>query len=880
MANKRMRKLGLAMLMIIAVSQVSGTFVFAASENVDGEEAELDLLIEETEEVIEFDEIEEGADSEPELLEANPEQEEDEWIYITKVDCEYTTSIKVGESRAVATIEPADFNEPITFTSTNEEVVTVDENGIMTGVSRGRAEIYISWGYTIAMTNVAVLEDGMPQVMIYDYYWTDENVTYPSTFCTTYPYTMIAKVYPEDKEYPIIWSSEDETKATITEEGVVTGLKAGPVRIKATIMDEDVEVSADYYSIEFEEAEEVYDPGRIALRNVTVPGGVVIIGINETVNPWIYEPEIYSETAYFSCGDTSIATVSADGSITGIAPGCAGIMVCAREDFSGGSCGGAYVYVTDGQPAIFIRAPKLCWVDVRNTDHMPADIVADSDDYTVLWESSDENVATIDENGDIVYRKEGLVKFIAKIEQIPEATAYVVRIVESGLASRIKVASAADEEIVNDVVELIRPNSDEAINEMKEALEESAEVQECLKKLEETYNNKNNIEVSETSEVADIPAEDIEVVGAGLNALEENADINLEILPVDESKIDDMNGHSDVLAFDMELYSDDEQANEVDITIPVIVTLPIPDDVDTDSLQILHYSDNGGTEVIDPVFTDDGSGVVLTLSHFSTFAYAWDDSNGNKSSDPHEQVVSFVDRIYTVWLERSSDSDGAADWTKKLEDKSWSGAQVAEFFVFSKESMDKNRSNEDFIDVLYKLLMNRDPAEDPSGYAYWKEQMQNGMSKYQLVASFIASPEYTGICADYGIERGSVDMDTVNQVQGFVGRFYTLAMERDADQSGVDYWTAGLRRSEFNGASIAANFFFSDEMNAKHISDEKYIELLYQVMMGRPSDEGGKAYWLGNMADGMTKEQVLNGFITSPEFTGICADYGIDSGNL
>ena len=248
--------------------------------------------------------------------------------------------------------------------------------------------------------------------------------------------------------------------------------------------------------------------------------------------------------------------------------------------------------------------------------------------------------------------------------------------------------------------------------------------------------------------------------------------------------------------------------------------------------------------------------------------------------DSHELVESFVNRIYTVWLERTPDSDGAAEWTKRLENKSWSGAQVAEFFVFSKESMDKNRSNEDFIDALYKLLMNRDPAEDPSGYAYWKEQMQNGMSKYQLVASFIASPEYTGICADYGIERGSVDMDTVNQVQGFVGRFYTLAMERDADQSGVDYWTAGLRRSEFNGASIAANFFFSKEMTDKHISDEKYIELLYQVMMGRASDEGGKAYWLGNMAEGMTKEQVLNGFITSPEFTGICADYGIERGSL
>ncbi len=248
-------------------------------------------------------------------------------------------------------------------------------------------------------------------------------------------------------------------------------------------------------------------------------------------------------------------------------------------------------------------------------------------------------------------------------------------------------------------------------------------------------------------------------------------------------------------------------------------------------------------------------------------------------TDPAKSTA-FVDRIYTVWLERTPDSDGAEAWTKRLENRFWSGAQVAEFFVFSKESMDKNRSNEDFIDALYKLLMNRDPAEDPSGYTYWKGQMQNGMSKYQLVASFIASPEYTQICTDYGIERGSVDMDTVNQVQGFVGRFYTLAMERDADQAGVDYWTAGLRRGDFNGASIAANFFFSKEMTDKHISDEKYIELLYQVMMGRPSDDGGKSYWLGNMEDGMTNEQVLNGFITSLEFTGICADYGIERGNL
>ncbi len=250
------------------------------------------------------------------------------------------------------------------------------------------------------------------------------------------------------------------------------------------------------------------------------------------------------------------------------------------------------------------------------------------------------------------------------------------------------------------------------------------------------------------------------------------------------------------------------------------------------------------------------------------------------SADQHEQVVSYVDRIYTVWLERTPDIDGEADWAEKLQNGSWSGAQVAEFFVFSKESMDNDRSNGEFVDALYKLLMDRDPKYDVEGYAWWVDQMDNGMSKFDVVARFIDSKEYTGICEDYGIVRGDMDMTTINQVQGFVGRFYTLAMERDADQSGVDYWTAGLRRGDFNGASIAANFFFSKEMTDKHISDEKYIELLYQVMMGRPSDDGGKSYWLGNMAGGMTSEQVLSGFITSPEFTGICTDYGIERGSL
>ena len=67
-----------------------------------------------------------------------------------------------------------------------------------------------------------------------------------------------------------------------------------------------------------------------------------------------------------------------------------------------------------------------------------------------------------------------------------------------------------------------------------------------------------------------------------------------------------------------------------------------------------------------------------------------------------------------------------------------------------------------------------------------------------------------------------------------------------------------------NGASFAEKVFFSQEMERKDLPNDKYIELLYNAMMDRPSDEDGKQYWLDNMTNGMSKRDVLNGFINSP----------------
>ena len=48
--------------------------------------------------------------------------------------------------------------------------------------------------------------------------------------------------------------------------------------------------------------------------------------------------------------------------------------------------------------------------------------------------------------------------------------------------------------------------------------------------------------------------------------------------------------------------------------------------------------------------------------------------------------------------------------------------------------------------------------------------------------------------------------------------------------------------------------------------------------MGREPDTDGMNFWLNNMKNGMTKEDVFNEFVKSAEFTQICKDYAIDRG--
>jgi len=75
--------------------------------------------------------------------------------------------------------------------------------------------------------------------------------------------------------------------------------------------------------------------------------------------------------------------------------------------------------------------------------------------------------------------------------------------------------------------------------------------------------------------------------------------------------------------------------------------------------------------------------------------------------------------------------------------------------------------------------------------------------------------------------------------------------------------------------TVAYGFIYSNELQGRSLSNDQYLEIMYGSMLGRASDAPGKAYWLNLMRNGMSKYNVLVGFVGSNEFDRICRDFGI-----
>jgi hypothetical protein len=237
-------------------------------------------------------------------------------------------------------------------------------------------------------------------------------------------------------------------------------------------------------------------------------------------------------------------------------------------------------------------------------------------------------------------------------------------------------------------------------------------------------------------------------------------------------------------------------------------------------------------------------------------------------------VENFVTRFYQLCLGRNPDPTGLDGWVSALLNGSQTGSDVAYGFVFSQEFLTKNTRNAEYLDVLYKAFFNRQP--DAAGLQGWLDAIQNGASREDVLKGFIYAAEFAELCADYGI----TPFENLDAVEAFVTRFYQECLSREPDPAGLNGWVASLKAGTATGADVAYGFVFSPEFAGKNTSNEAFLSLLYRAFFDREPDPTGMQGWLTNLDAGVSREEVLNGFIYALEFFGLCHEYGINPSNL
>lgn len=139
-------------------------------------------------------------------------------------------SLMVGETcklSAVVSPDDAVYSE-IVWTSSDEAVASVAQDGLVTAVSSGNAEIYAAVGEKRGACKVSVSVPAVPveSVVISE---TSLDIQVGDVVELTF------QIYPEDADYSeIIWTSSDETVASV-EDGKVTGLAEGTAEVVVSV---------------------------------------------------------------------------------------------------------------------------------------------------------------------------------------------------------------------------------------------------------------------------------------------------------------------------------------------------------------------------------------------------------------------------------------------------------------------------------------------------------------------------------------------------------------------------------------------------------------------------------------------------------------------
>ena len=308
-------------------------------------------------------------------------------------------SLAIGEKKQLtASVVPEDADDrSVTWSSSNSSIASVDDDGLVTGLEKGTATITVKTvdgGYR-ASCEITV---------------TDKPVKGVSLDMTTLSLApggsqrLTATVEPEDAgNKNVTWKSDNTSVATVTREGLVTGVAPGSTII--TVKTEDGGFTATC---------------TVTVQAIKVTGisliptsATLYVGEGgEQLNATVIPEDASDQTVTWKSSNTSVVTVSSSGFANPVSPGYAVITVTTKD--------GGYQAKCDIEVIQLVTSVTLDQHSLQlqynsspvqlNATALPANAT----DKTILWESSDKSVATVSSSGLVTPKSGGKAVIYAK----------------------------------------------------------------------------------------------------------------------------------------------------------------------------------------------------------------------------------------------------------------------------------------------------------------------------------------------------------------------------------------------------------------------------------------------------------------------------------
>ncbi len=296
-------------------------------------------------------------------------------------------TLNKGETATLwATVLPSDaHNKNYTFSSDDESVVTVSDDGTVTAIGRGTAKI-----------TVTTEDEGCTAECIFTVKQLAEEIVFAESEYVVGAGKNInveAAVLPENtNDKNLDWESSDSSVATVTD-GVVTGIRAGEAMITVTATDTGT-VKATVKVTVVKHAESI---------ELTAEADTLWVGDSVLLEAEVLPEDTTDKTVTFTSSDESIATIDREGRVTAVSAGETGTAEVTVKAVSACTSAESEYTFTVRQQITSVDIPEEEIVLKLGETHTfePVVLPENAFDKTVTYTSSDENVLTV-ENGTVV----------------------------------------------------------------------------------------------------------------------------------------------------------------------------------------------------------------------------------------------------------------------------------------------------------------------------------------------------------------------------------------------------------------------------------------------------------------------------------------------